>query len=372
MKFLAFTLRAFLFIFGCVPTSHAQDFTQLKKNYCELSSLAFKAKIIHYDAFKKQSILDVKYYTVDLAGIAGQLLWRQFRIKAFDPALHFLTSFDPETSTILMASQHDSSEIIFQTDKWDSLTPCHSNLPSFSSFSHSFPLVDCFYPEKNKKFRDSESGWYFKDRHPVTGAPRKVWINKVSGLVDSIHEFDRQGLSTRIAFTYYYTVSAGKTRELNAVPEYYPLTVQSPHIMQNIHTQIPEKIMTFYDSADIRNFISNNDKLLLMDFWFIGCKPCHQSFPLLNKIRRDYDTAFLDIIAFNPFDERSEIHYFRTKNDHKFNMQYDALHLNLYFQVTAYPCTILMNRDGEILYRHSGINQNMDTELREILDRLKQ
>jgi thiol-disulfide isomerase/thioredoxin len=138
--------------------------------------------------------------------------------------------------------------------------------------------------------------------------------------------------------------------------------------MQNTFTQVPVKTFSRYDSTGIRKFFDHRQKFILINFWFIGCHHCRRLFPALEKIREDYPAELLDMIAFSPFDTKLDIHQFKVMGGFNFDMQYDALHLNLFYQVHTYPCILLISADGETIYRYEGTKANPEEELRLVLD----
>ncbi len=371
------TLKVLLVLFVMTAiqiNTDAQNYSQLKQSYLNLNEIAFKVRIISNDKFKGQPYFDEKFYKVSIPDSSKARQWINYNIIHVDTQSHHLSIYQSEKSQIICASHSDTFKTLYQLNKWDSTYSCLQNPPSYSSFTLSFPLVECFYPEdsdkKNLKFKDANGYWFFKDYHPKTRYRRHVWVNKSTGLVDSIHEYNHKFLVHRISFEYYYTQTSTEKKTFSPLPDFYPLELTNPKVMQIVNVPLPIKTMNRFDSSNIQKFLDKNKKLMLIDFWFIGCRPCHQAFPILQKIKKDYPESILQIVAFSPFDEKSEIHHFKTKSKINFDMVYDSLHLNLFYQVHAYPCTILINENGEILYRHDGANGNMEADLRKILDGL--
>ena len=107
-------------------------------------------------------------------------------------------------------------------------------------------------------------------------------------------------------------------------------------------------------------------KYQLLDFWFIGCKPCQKNFPQLQELQSKFSNN-LDVIALNPVDKESDIQKFKEKYKLNFGMQKDSLLLNVYYDVIAYPTTILINSKGEVLYKHVGYDPLLYDKVKEIV-----
>jgi len=375
MKKLILIRKVFLIILCINPLVHrAQTFPLLKQSYFNLSEIAFRVKIIGYDPDKTKPIIDEKFYTVQFLDSSQAHQWINFNITHLDTQLHHLSLYKPGTGKIMMANFSDTFETLYTLNKWDTIYACQQNPAGNSSFVFAFPLVKCFYPDdihKNKyRFKDRGTSWYLEARSKYTGDNRHIWVNKTTGLVDSIHNYKFNKLLDRLTFEIYYTQNSSGKTFYRPLPAFYPLEIENPELKKFVNIPKPIRTMTKYDSTHIREFLSNNHQLLLMDFWFIGCRPCHQAFPILEKLRKEYPDSVLKIIAFSPFDTKSEIHHFKTKMHVNFDMAYDSLHLNLYYQVQAYPTTILINEKGEVVYRHQGSNGDLEMELRKILEAL--
>ncbi len=93
--------------------------------------------------------------------------------------------------------------------------------------------------------------------------------------------------------------------------------------------------------------------LTLLDFWFIGCNPCFQSFKVMQKLRNDFTEDQLKVELYS-FDKQEDIDEYKTKFKLDLNMLYDSQEYVGKFDVKAFPTKILINARGEVLYRSSG------------------
>lgn len=108
-------------------------------------------------------------------------------------------------------------------------------------------------------------------------------------------------------------------------------------------------------------------KAVVLNFWFLNCKPCAMEFPYLQEA---YD-AYGDSVAFlalNPVDGTDEtVSSYRFEQGLTFPMVSCAPVLQETFQITAYPTTLIIDRTGTVCLSHKG----MFTDSTALCDALK-
>lgn len=97
--------------------------------------------------------------------------------------------------------------------------------------------------------------------------------------------------------------------------------------------------------------------LTLIDFWNVGCRPVHNAFTELMKLRDTFSTEKLEIIAYS-FDKQKRINHFKAQMNINLNMQEDTLFLRRYFNINSFPTTILLDENGQVIHRISGFEDN--------------
>lgn len=101
---------------------------------------------------------------------------------------------------------------------------------------------------------------------------------------------------------------------------------------------------------------SYKGQIVLLDFWFSGCKPCLKAVPKLNTL--DKDNKNLTIIGIDPEDTEERF----LKAIDKFNIKYAQTlvdgnsELPSYFNVGGYPTYILIDPDGKYLTEFNSMN----------------
>jgi peroxiredoxin len=104
--------------------------------------------------------------------------------------------------------------------------------------------------------------------------------------------------------------------------------------------------------------ISSNDlkgKVVVLNFWFIGCAACAAQRNLLNDFKCKFegtDTVFIAATA----DASGEVKKYLAKNHFDYIQAADAKPLIDAFVSNPYPRNIVISRDGRIVYWRTVIN----------------
>ena len=133
--------------------------------------------------------------------------------------------------------------------------------------------------------------------------------------------------------------------------------------------QLPEFTVTTLDGQTLST-AELKGKVVVLNFWFIGCPVCLAHKPQLNELRAKFagndDVVFLSMTA----DSASEVKKFIGKE------KFDYLHVAGAktamdkFGFTGYPKNIVVSRTGEIVYWRSTIKawQKFESVIRAELD----
>ena len=126
-------------------------------------------------------------------------------------------------------------------------------------------------------------------------------------------------------------------------------------------------IQNIYNTADdmVPTLRSLKGKVVILDFWATWCAPCIAEFPKHNILYQKYKDKGLQLIAVSN-DPKDKIENFLQKADVRFpvgriegNQTLDA------YKVQSYPTAVVINREGNIVYRGSRINEAIIQEVLE-------
>ncbi len=97
-------------------------------------------------------------------------------------------------------------------------------------------------------------------------------------------------------------------------------------------------------------------KIGILSFWFTACEPCRREIPKLNKLAETYGHQHVKYIAV-AMDNRQEIISFLANTEFKFEHVADGLKTfrETFHSLWSFPVTIIFNKEGRIIYAHSGV-----------------
>lgn len=117
----------------------------------------------------------------------------------------------------------------------------------------------------------------------------------------------------------------------------------------------------------LRRALKQSSKYTLIDFWGSWCGPCIQALPDLKKVHEKYrkDPKFqLVSVALEKREDLPKMkslmekHGLTWQNIVEFQGKRDGLpnydQLVMHFDVTSFPTTVLIDKEGKIVYRDSG------------------
>ncbi len=110
-------------------------------------------------------------------------------------------------------------------------------------------------------------------------------------------------------------------------------------------------------------------KIIYLDFWASWCGPCRQSFPFLNKLRNDYKEKGVEVIAINLDVDITEALAFLKD----FPVDYPILldpqgRMPSAYNVRGLPTAFLIDRKGEVFYRHLGFQERDKNWIKALID----
>ncbi|KKO44925.1 thioredoxin [Arsukibacterium ikkense] len=113
-------------------------------------------------------------------------------------------------------------------------------------------------------------------------------------------------------------------------------------------------------------------KVVLVDFWASWCVPCRRSFPWLNTMQQQHAAAGLLVLAVNEDSERDDANRFLQQVPAQFAVLYDrAGALAEQYQLQGMPSSFLIDKKGQIRFRHIGFKQadiaDYEAKIRQLL-----
>jgi thiol-disulfide isomerase/thioredoxin len=106
--------------------------------------------------------------------------------------------------------------------------------------------------------------------------------------------------------------------------------------------------------VQLSDFNPKKEKITVINFWFIECKPCKMEIPDLNKLvekYKGYDVEFL-AIALNKPDQLKD---FLKKTDFNYTVLSIEEQQTIELGIQGYPTHLILNRQGQVVYKSIGL-----------------
>jgi thiol-disulfide isomerase/thioredoxin len=119
-----------------------------------------------------------------------------------------------------------------------------------------------------------------------------------------------------------------------------------------------------YDSKELAG------KIVVLNFWFIGCGPCRMEIPELNKLVQQYagreDVVFLAVAL----DQRDAIQAFLRQHPYNYALVADGRYVAERYGIRSYPTNLVVDRQGKVVF-HAQYHPNMAAYLQKAIDEAK-
>lgn len=207
-------------------------------------------------------------------------------------------------------------------------------------------------------------GLYIKNRFT------KYYVSKKDGsIIKSFHSSSGIQGTDSVVFDYTY-YKADRKKVMEKINSFVPLDFVDEEARRRVLIDSAE--MLFRKAESVPNFdlpdTSGNtykstnitSKYVLIDFWYESCAPCLLNMPNVEKVRKQFSKANLEVIAVNMHDSlnkdlKKRVHKFNATHTWLFNGEELSRELNIY----AYPTTIIYdNSSKKIVYRLVGAGES--------------
>ncbi len=109
-------------------------------------------------------------------------------------------------------------------------------------------------------------------------------------------------------------------------------------------------------------------KVVVLNFWFIGCAPCRVEIPGLNELASEFagkDVVFVGLAT----DPADDLKRFLKTSPFKYQIVADSLKIASQYDVSGYPVHIVIDRQGKIISRLTGGSKERHNDLRPLIAR---
>ena len=101
--------------------------------------------------------------------------------------------------------------------------------------------------------------------------------------------------------------------------------------------------------------ILKEKKAVVINFWYINCGPCEMEFPYMQEAYENYKED-IEILALNPYDGTDEtVAAYQKQHELTFPMAVADEAWAQRMELTAYPTTVVIDRNGIVSFMHTGM-----------------
>ncbi|WP_374951028.1 TlpA family protein disulfide reductase [Mucilaginibacter sp.] len=101
-------------------------------------------------------------------------------------------------------------------------------------------------------------------------------------------------------------------------------------------------------------------KVIVVNFWFVGCLPCEEEMPLLNKLTDQYksnpDVVFLSFAN----STKASVKSFFKRKTFKYQTVTDAKAIAASYNVSGYPSHFVVDKEGILKFASIASQDNID------------
>jgi peroxiredoxin len=113
-------------------------------------------------------------------------------------------------------------------------------------------------------------------------------------------------------------------------------------------------------------------KIVVLNFWFIACKPCVNEMPVLNTIKNSYDRKKVVFLALS-LDSKDAVNSFLQNHQFNYIQLPGAAKVHQKYRLDAYPVSIVIDARGIVSFVQVGgpdVGKNLPIAIDAALKRL--
>ena len=110
-------------------------------------------------------------------------------------------------------------------------------------------------------------------------------------------------------------------------------------------------------------------KIIVINFWFVECKPCVMEMPELNKLVEKYKNKDVVFLGF-AINEKDKIEKFLKTTNYKYNVVPSAQEAIQTYGVNSFPTHVVIDKNSNISFSTSGLGETTIDDLEKAIGRL--
>ena len=110
-------------------------------------------------------------------------------------------------------------------------------------------------------------------------------------------------------------------------------------------------------------------KIIILNFWFIECKPCVREMPELNNLVKKYKNDNVEFIGFSG-NGSMQINSFLKEQDFLYNIVPNSKSVIKDYRISSYPTNIIIDQNAKVVYVTKGLKPATVNEIEEVIKSL--
>ena len=174
-------------------------------------------------------------------------------------------------------------------------------------------------------------------------------------------------LTTIVAAALWLILPAGAARAQLPAPEL-------SHELTRLETPLPAPDFTLEDmDGEKRSLSDYRGKVIMLNFWATWCPPCRREIPSMQSIYKDLGKSGFTVLAVNEFEDPDHVFAYTGQLNvfPTFPILFDRdSTVSQSYKVKGLPTTVLIDKQGRIVYRAVGGRDFDHPEVRRIVNEL--
>lgn len=121
------------------------------------------------------------------------------------------------------------------------------------------------------------------------------------------------------------------------------------------------------DSAgSVHSLSDHRGKIVVLDFWATWCGPCIRAMPTLQKVHQEYKSRGVVVFGVNAWEDSNAIEFMK-RSGYTYGLLLNGEKVAEAYRVSKLPTLYVINVDGTVIHRLSGIDDNLSALLEKYL-----
>ena len=140
-----------------------------------------------------------------------------------------------------------------------------------------------------------------------------------------------------------------------------PIRARTPFVPKFSFTTREKQVVS---NASLRGQVT------LIDFWGTWCPPCRASVPLLKNVQKKYAGKSFQLVSVSSDDDEEAWEKFIVAQRMDWSEYLDSSgDVQKIFSVDSYPTYIVVDKDGVVRYRQSGLDQETENDIEDAINK---